>query len=208
MVEAMDGIAAIAMNAGRHGWDMFNFAYRRTDVARNMMAEHLLAGPYDWLVMLDSDHRHAPETVEQLAAVMMVHPEIRILAGLNFRRGAPFEPMAYRLAEDGKSLTPLALWQAGLVEVDAVGTPILAVHREVFAAMPAPWFQYTYTAYRAGVSGSEDIAFCRRVKAETDYKIYVHTQITSPHLITSQVDEADYRAWIAAHTEVEKEQAG
>lgn len=194
-IDAMDGLVGTCMRAAMLGMGVANFAYRRTDTARNMMVHQLLESQYDWLLMLDSDHQHNPVNLDALCYAVGVHPDIRILAGLTFRRGEPYEPMAYLFADEDGRLVPLNSWGSGLTEVDAVSTAILMVHREVFESMAPPWFYYTYDKYNHGTSASEDIVFCRRVRTETPYKIWVHTQIQAPHITSHYIGESDFRDW-------------
>jgi len=207
LTEAMDGIIGVAMRCPIHGWALSSFGYQRTDVARNKFVHQLLESDYEYLAMLDSDHKHDPCVVEKLALAAAIHPECKIISGLNFRRGEPYEPMAYRF-EGGKAdgaLMALDTWESGLVEVDAVSTAALLVHREVFEAMDPPWFRYDYYKYSKGVSPSEDIVFFRRLRRETDYRVWVHTQITSPHITSRTIDERDYRLWLELNKQQENE---
>jgi hypothetical protein len=196
MVEALNGIVGVGMRAALQGWEMATFAYNRTDVARNRMAHVLLESDCDALVMLDSDHIHDPRLPEYLAMAAVAHPDMPIIAGLNYRRTPPHEPMAYRRMDDG-TMGAITHWGEGLVEVDAISTAALLVRREVFEAIAPPWFQYGYAYYDNGNSTSEDIGFCHRIKTETDFPIYVHTQLTSPHITTRTITDADFRAQLA-----------
>jgi len=200
LVEAVNGIVSNAITAAAHGWELLAFQYGRTDVARNRMAHKLLKGDCDALVMLDSDHVHKPLLVEYLAMAAAAHPEIGVIAGLNYRRLPPHEPMAYKADAEGR-YGCIAEWGNGMVEVDACSTAAMLIRREVFAALEPPWFAYTYAAYEDGVSTSEDIAFCKRVKRETSFPIYVHTQLTSPHITTRTITGADWECWRKEHGE-------
>lgn len=209
MVEAMNGIVGLAMRAGRYGWPIVDFQYMRTDSNRDRMVHWLLESDCEWLLMLDSDHRHNPMIAEQFAYIVTEDPEIRVLSGLNFRRGEPHEPMAYLLRDRDDPSSKLAAVlpsqiKPGIMEVDAVSTAALMVHREVYEAMQPPWFVYDYSKYKRGVSASEDIVWCRRLRRETPYKIYVQTQITSPHLYVDEIaDVGPFERWMAAQQETE-----
>ncbi len=197
MVEAMDGIVGVAMHAALHGWGLVSFAYRRCDLARNIAAHHLLESPAEYLCMLDSDHKHPPDVVDKLVSCVMAHPDLDIVAGLNYRRSVPHEPMAYMFSSDHGMSIINNYDQPGLVTVDAVATPSILIHRRVFEALEPPWFYYDYANYNHGNSASEDIVFFRRLKREApQFKIAVHTQITSPHLFMEGVgDAARYEKW-------------
>lgn len=202
MTEAMDGLAGVIMSVALHGWGLMNFVYTRTDTARNRAVHRLLGSDYEYLVMLDSDHVHDPQVVEKLAMSVMYNPEIKVLGGLTFRRGQPYEPMAYHFGDTPHTLIPLRDWGPGITPVDALSTAILMVHREVFESMDPPWFTYEYYTYADGASPSEDIVFFRRLRRELpQYQPYVHTQIRAPHISVRHIDEPDFRRWLAEHDE-------
>lgn len=197
LVEAVNGIVANAITAAAHRWELMAFQYDRTDVARNRAGHRLLASDCDALVMLDSDHIHPPRLVEYLAMAAAAHPEVGVIAGLNYRRLPPHEPMAYRTDAEGR-YGCIAEWGEGLVAVEACSTASMLIRRAVFEALEPPWFAYSYEAYEDGISTSEDVAFCRRVERETSFPVYVHTQLTSPHLTTRAITKVDWDAWVAA----------
>jgi len=186
---SLDGIVQIAMNAGVKGWEFIHFRYGRSDNQRNSFVEYLLANPrFEYLVMLDSDHRHSGTLVNHFVQVVMAKPEIKFISGLNFRRGEPWEPVAYQKRPDGK-YAPLYEWGKGLVKVDAVGGAAFMVHREVYESLASPWFFRTYTIENGRVVyHSEDINFCEKVR-KAGYDIWVHTQLISPHLYMDQVGD-------------------
>lgn len=196
MNQALDGMAGVIYRAALHGWDIFNFGYRFTDVARNQMAEKLLESDNEWLCMLDSDHRHAPDVVEALLACALAFPEqVDVMSGLNYRRGYPYEPMAYRYNAEGR-LRPLYTWGEGMIEVDAVATCACLIHRRVFEALKPPWFWFSYS--EDGRWQGEDINFFKRLKRETPFRVWVHPQITSPHFIVDEIgDDRRYREALA-----------
>ena len=200
LVEAVNGIMANVICAAEHGWEWCGFGYDRTDVARNRMAHKLLDGDCEALVMLDSDHIHPPKLVELLATVAAANPDAGVIAGLNYRRMPPHEPMAYR-RQPGGGYAALYDCPPGLLAVDACSTASILIRRAVFEALEPPWFRYEYDTYERGVATSEDIAFCRRVKRETAYGVYVHTQLTSPHLTTRAITGKDFDRWREEHGE-------
>ena len=199
MVEALDGLIQIAGRVKRYGWTWFNFGYRRTDIARNMMAHWLVDHKgIDYLCMLDSDHKHPGDIVERLVACAMADPRIKIVGGMNYRRGQGHEPMAYRYVSDHQMVPIKPPAESVLVQVDAISTSAILIHREVFEALKPPWFQYLYNHYDKGLNSSEDISFCRRIRKETDYEIWVHTGIVSPHLmVMGLADGSLYKEYLA-----------
>lgn len=196
-VKALNGIVSVAMNAAVKNWEFMDFAYGRSDNQRNNMVEHFLDSPrFDYLAMLDSDHRHPALTVEWFARIVMKKPEIKFISGLNFRRSEPWEPVAYRQWPGGK-YAPLAQWGKGIVEADAVGGAAFMVAREIYEAVEPPWFFRTYTLEEGKIIyTSEDINFCKKVK-EKGYKIYLHTGITAPHLYLDEVGDVErFKKWL------------
>lgn len=202
MVEAIDGLVQIATRVAQYNWSWFNFGYRRTDVARNMMVHALLdKSEADYLCMLDSDHRHHEAVVERLVSCALADPRIKIVGGMNYRRGPGYEPMAYMFAGENQLSPIVEPTQPTLMRVDAISTASLLIHREVFEALKPPWFQYVYENYDKGECSSEDIQFCRRIRAETQYDIWVHTGIVSPHLRVTAVSDGSVRARYLAEQE-------
>jgi len=193
LVEAMDGLIRIATRVAQYKWDWFDFAYRRTDVARNMMAHCLLESEADYLCMLDSDHMHHEAVVERLVSCAMADPRIKIVGGMNYRRGPGYEPMAYKSVGKHQWSPIDPPEEPSLLRVDAISTASLLIHREVFEALEPPWFRYTYDYYERGDSSSEDMTFCQRIKTETNYDIWVHTGIVSPHLRMATVGDGSTR---------------
>lgn len=180
------------------GWPLIVTHYGRTDVQRNQIARELLGSEFTHVCMLDLDHLHPPNTVEQLAARVIEAPDRLVVGGLNFRRGAPFDPCAF--TSNGQGLRPLIDWPAReCIEVDAIGHGALLVHRSVFERIEPPWWAYDYGRAEEGFYPSEDMYFsylCR----EAEISIWCDTGATSPHLIENVVNEDvwhSYRAQLA-----------
>lgn len=180
---------AIAMQ----GFPFVQQSYQRTDVARNEMAKTLLNSDCTHLLMLDIDHNHPYDIVARLGRWVREDPKKLVIGGLNFRRGAPYEPMAYWLTEDNK-YRHVPTDTGELIEVDAMATASMLVAREVFEKLEPPWFRYEYKRESEGKHTSEDMVFCRACKA-AGIKLYVDTTCTSPHLIDSFVDRAVFERW-------------
>ena len=197
---AVTGLMAACHAVMVRGGKVANFVYRRTDVARNTFVKQLLESDCDWLMMLDSDHLHPVNLVANFVELLQAKPEIKILSGWNYRRSAPYEPMAYQFDDKGKIASIKPGWSANsFMKVGAVATCALMVHRRVFEAMTMPWFYYAYSTESEMLNNSEDISFCKKLHAETDYEIWVHTSLTSPHITLATVgNDTAYREWLAA----------
>jgi hypothetical protein len=172
----------------QQGWPFIRFNYGRTDLVRNKYAQHLLASHFTHLVMLDVDHIHPDDIVQRLMSNFVENPDLKVVGGLNFRRGEPFEPCAFVRGDDGTYYS-IADWERGsLMKVDAVGTGSIAIAREVFEMMEPPWFWNDYSRAMDDAWPGEDMGFsanCQKLGIE----MYVDTRITSPHLIDAVVDE-------------------
>ena len=131
----------------QRGHPFVRIPYTRTDLARNSLAEHLLSEErFTHLLMLDADHRHPHDIVERLSKWVIEDPSRQVVAGLAFRRGAPFDPCMYLEAGDGQVYVPDE-WH-GLMPVDLAGTAAMLISREVFERIPGRGLRSTTRARR------------------------------------------------------------
>lgn len=177
--------------------------YLRTDLARNTLAEHLLAdGRFTHLLMLDCDHRHPADIVEKLAARVAEDPSRLVVTGLAFRRGVPFDPCMY-IADAQDNVYVPEEWEPGaLLRVDLAGTAAMLISRAVFERLPKPWFAFDYSRAAEGAWPGEDIWFCRRCM-EAGIPIWVDTGVVSPHHIDNYINEDTFRTHLARTRELE-----
>lgn len=174
--------------------------YSRVDVVRNLMASALLQSDYTHLLMLDIDHVHPIDIVQRLARWLLVYPEIQVISGLNFRRGAPFDPVAgTEFYASGRRKT-LTQWDPGIIKVKEVGGASLLVAREVFTKIKPPWFFNIYDDVLMNSFPGEDIGFSRKC-AEAGIDIYVDTTTSSPHCIENLITEETFRAYMKEYPE-------
>lgn len=178
------------------GFPFLPINYGRTDLIRNKMALMTLGSQYTHLIMLDADHIHPVDVIERLMVNFAKNPSLKVVGGLNFRRGEPYEPCAFIKADDGKFL-PMSSWPQGLVKVDALGTGCIAIAREVFEEIEPPWFYNNYdpALIWRDIWQGEDMGFATKCKA-SGIDQYVDTTITSPHLIDAMVNEEAYRVFL------------
>ncbi|HMM98565.1 MAG TPA: hypothetical protein PKC99_06125 [Anaerolineales bacterium] len=181
----------------QQGWPFISIGYGRTDLARNRMALHLLSSDFTHLVMLDADHAHPLDIVQRLMTHFVVKPDLRVVGGLNFRRGEPYDPCAFIRGDDEKYY-PMAEWEKGLVKVDALGTGSIAIDRRVFEQIEPPWFYNDYSKVMDDVWPGEDMGFAEKCRL-AGIEQWCDTTLTSPHLIDAVVDESAYRQYMQAH---------
>jgi hypothetical protein len=182
------------------GWPLARLEYTRNDIARCKFGEFLVNSNYTHLLMLDSDHVHPADIVPRLARWFRAYPdEVQVLGGLNFRRGAPYDPCAFVDPGDG-SFRRMAQWSPGAIEVDALGSGSMMIARSVFEALPQvpgkPWFGYDYSDL-SGWPGT-DMWFSKRCH-EAGIALWCDTTTTSPHVGDMMIDESNYRAWLKEH---------
>jgi hypothetical protein len=179
------------------GVPFFHLHSFRTDMARNLAAAALLESDFSHILMLDQDHLHDVNIVQKLCRWVQNDPTKQIVGGLYFRRGEPYEPQAFKQRDDGMYYY-LADWEAELVEVDVIGTAALLISRDVFAALPKPWFWYDYSHFNDKasefISASEDVQFCKAARA-AGFRIWCDTTVVMPHLISGKITEATYRSY-------------
>ncbi len=178
----------------QQGFPFIRMNYGRTDLVRNKFAQHLLQSNFTHLIMLDVDHIHPHDIVQRLMEPFAKDPSLRVVGGLNFRRGEPFDPCAF-IKYQGEYM-PMSSWPNGLVQVDAIGTGSIAIAREVFELIPPPWFYNPYDKVMDDVWPGEDIGFALLCE-KYGIKQHVLTTLTSPHLLDSVVDEETYRTYLA-----------
>jgi hypothetical protein len=176
------------------GVPLMHQAYSRTDLVRNKAALRLLSSNYTHIVMLDIDHIHPGTIVHDLCKWVLMYPELKVVGGLNFRRGEPFDPCCFIKGTDGKYYPPIE-WDDGLIKVDMIGTGSIIISREVFEQIEPPWFYNDYSKVMLDVWPGEDMGFSELCnKAGID--LWVDTTLTSPHLIDSAVDRSSFDEYI------------
>lgn len=173
------------------------------DVIRNRYALHLLENPqFTHLLLLDVDHDHPYNLVKHLRARLREDPSRQVISSLYFRRGAPYDPVAFDQADDGRLLKKTSV-PKGVNEVAALGLGCLLVAREVFETLPPPWFRYTYNAKNpfGGYRGwGEDIWFCFKCR-QHGVKLWWDTTIESTHLSQAYITQQVFERYLQDHPE-------
>jgi hypothetical protein len=149
-------------------------ARNRNELARDVAGE--------WLFMVDDDQVLLPGTLKQLLGTLR-EGYFDVVAPLVLRRTPPWQTVAY-LRDPQVDPTPFEVgFHTGVVEVEAVGTGAILIHRRVFDKLEKPYF-------RVGQLRSEymqeDVEFCKRVR-EAGFTIGVDTSCPVGHLTTMAV---------------------
>ncbi len=171
------------------------------DVVCNQFGRHLLATDFSHLIILGIDHIHPVDLVHCFKRHVAAHPDHLVIGALNFRRGQPYDPLAFFY--DNGDIYAIAEWEPGeIVEVDAIGGNEICIHRSVFERLPYPWFYRDYSVQvENGTGMSEDLVFCRALR-QAGIKIWLDTGITNDHLINGRVNETVFRSYLKEFAEV------
>jgi len=181
----------------QQGFPFIRLNYGRTDLARNRFAIQILQTDFTHLIMLDLDHAHPYDIVQRLMVNFVRKPDLKVVGGLNYRRGEPYDPCAFLRGDDGKYY-PMSDWEEGLIRVDALGTGCVAIAREVFEQIEPPWFFNDYSKVMDDVWPGEDIGFAMKCQ-QAGIEQWVDTTITSPHLIDALIDGQTFQTYIQSN---------
>lgn len=164
--------------------------------SRNKLAGMAVEMEADYILWFDSDMVFRPDTLERMMKVMDEHPEIDILTGLYFRRGAPFTPVLFSKLEGTEEGT-LAWADVDplpdeLFEVAGCGFGCVLMKTECLLDIAAKegggvWFSPIYNA-------GEDCAFCIRAR-ENGYRIFCDPSIHLGHMAYTPVTKSFYKAY-------------
>ena len=167
--------------------------YQRTDAARETACEQFMDTDFSHILMLDADHKHPPDIIQRLAKWVIDDPGKLVVAGLNFRRTEPYEPLAYII--DDNEYHTLWNWDSGLLEVDRIATCAILIAREVFEQIRKPWFYMHSDNLGKAKWSSDDMAFCLHCK-EAGIQIWCDTTTTSPHMTQAFITEDTYIKYV------------
>lgn len=186
------------MEIAQGGVPFFKLPYSIPDVARNKAAQALRDSEFTHVLMLDTDHPHPANIVQKLARRVIEDPGRLVVAAMVFRRGEPYDPMVW--VKKGENYYTVDDWERGSIfEVDMVATPAMLIHRSVFEKVKYPWFFYEYLPeYTDGMRPTEDVGFCKKVRA-AGIKIYCDSNVITPHMRSGKVDQRTWETWKQMH---------
>jgi len=172
-----------------------------TTRSRNVVVKTFLeTTDADWLLMIDSDERLSLDTWHKL--IDAAHDKDRpIVSGLVFAAFFDDEdglrplPTIYRMDSE-KGLEAIDAYpEDQLIEVDAIGTGCILIHRSVLLEMQKQatpnqgknWAWFVEGAIEGTYFG-EDLLFSKRLKS-MGFKIHAHTGAILPHHKQFWLDE-------------------
>jgi hypothetical protein len=142
----------------------------------------------DYVMFCDDDIVVEKDTLERLLS----HKK-QIIAGLCTKRIDPPEPVFRQWMDEIQNYGVILQWQEGkLVEVDACGTGLLLIAREVIEKMAAAYHPKEYAEHGDGFwfeflrgphnqEWGEDVSFCWKAR-RLGYQIFVDTSVTPGHV--------------------------
>jgi len=155
--------------------------------------DFLEADDYTHLIILDSDHTHPVDIVQQLCRVVIEDPQRLVVGGLNYKRTPPYSPCAWAKGKDGR-VGNLLEWSPGLFKAHRIGSANMIIAREVFERLDPPWFLNEYNDELMTTDGY-DTFFCNKCHDE-DIDIWCDTRISSPHMASMRVTERAFRTYL------------
>lgn len=154
------------------------------DCARNNQVAEFMGSDHEILLFVDSDMR--PSVSDAVAVLSSCTPDTPVVGGLylNPAEDGFARPVIYDLDEHGFIQHPeCPVSGSGLVEVGAVGTGFMAIHRSILETLaakydsPVQWFdEIIYQGNKLG----EDLTFCLRVR-DLGYPVMVHLDAKVGH---------------------------
>jgi FkbM family methyltransferase len=149
----------------------------QVEQVRNLIADWIVKGPYDYLFAVDADISFPPDTLKK----MIAHNK-DIVTGLYIQRipGKHCIEVMRRNEHGGVTHVP---WEQlkgqGLVEVDSCGFGCALIKKDVFTSIEYPHFVYK-SALDHQYTISEDVYFCLKAKAQGK-EIWADTSILCGH---------------------------
>ena len=156
----------------------FQFFYGyNVDQVRNLIADWVVKGPYDYLFSVDYDISFPPDTLARLLShnkdvVSSVYrqrvPERQVIELFENNEHGGFNHIAWEKIKD-----------KGLVEIGACGFGCVLIKKEVMTKIGYPQFLYK-SAVDHKDTFSEDLFFAKRAQQE-GFKLYADTSILCDH---------------------------
>jgi GT2 family glycosyltransferase len=141
--------------------------HRPCDYNRNVIVEEFLKSGCEWLLQIDDDIAPIHNLLD-----LIKHNKKIVSADVQTVKGREIIKLAMEQTKDGWKQKKL---EAGLNEVDAVGTGVLLTHREVYEKLDKPYYKYHYDKDGMLIQGL-DFQLCKRAK-EKGFKVYYDNDI-------------------------------
>src|SRR6266853_2249137 len=156
---------------------------RQVADARNEIAKEAIAKDAKYLFFIGDDTVCPPHTLRQLIYRMENIPNIGVVGGVYCSKSDPPAPLVFKENGAGSFWD----WKVGeFFEVSGLGMDCTLLRVEIFKKLKEPWFKTVDTdnyldAVNQAETWTEDLYFLKKVKEETDYKIYCDASVICEH---------------------------
>lgn len=152
------------------------FGYR-IDQIRNLIADWMVNGEFDYLWAIDSDISFPPDTLKKLLS-----QNVDMISAV-YRQRIPDQQIIELYKPNGHGGVTNLSWEEirdrGVIEVAATGFGCVLIKSAVFKKIKYPHFEY-HVALNHNNTVSEDTDFCSKVRA-AGFQIYADTSILCGH---------------------------
>ena len=156
----------------------FQFFYGyNVDQVRNLIADWVVKGPYDYLFSVDYDISFKPDTL-----VKMLSHDKDIVTGIYRQRNMDNQILEVFEPNDRGGFTHIPwdkIKNTPLAEVGACGFGCVLIKKKVMVDIGYPQFKY-HSALNHAETFSEDLDFCRKAR-EKGFKLFADTSIVCEH---------------------------
>lgn len=162
----------------------------RIDAIRNQICSKALKFGSDYILCLDTDHLHHPQTITYMLEDFRDNPEIDCITGIYHEQSIPFFPQLF-LRKNNKFWKVHEFPLNTLFEVQAAGFGVVMIKREVFEKTSYPWFKFIAKGEDKDLPSGmgEDLYFFEKAKPKMlcDSRIqslhHNHTYIGTQHYL-------------------------
>lgn len=149
----------------------------QVDQVRNLIADWMVHGDYDYLFAVDSDISFPPDTL-----VRLLSHDKDVVSGVYIQRIPGTHKIEIMKQNEFGGLSHVD-WNSikgqGLVQIEGCGFGCALVKKEVFVSIEYPHFLYTSAIDHANTI-SEDVYFCKKA-IDRGFKIWCDTDVICDH---------------------------
>lgn len=151
--------------------------------AREAFADQAIKLGAKYLFFLSDDVEVPPHALRQMLFRMENNPNLGVVGGIYCSKCDPPAPLVFRENGVGSYWD----WKIGeFFECTGLGMDCTLIRTEVFSKLTKPYFKTVddnkfLDGINAAEAWTEDLFFCNKVLAETDYKIYADASIICNH---------------------------
>jgi FkbM family methyltransferase len=177
-VETFKSIHDLVVPMGYTTEFQYFYGYR-IDQIRNLIADWMVKGDYDYLFSVDSDITFPADTLDRF-----INHDQDMVTGVYRQRKAEqiieiYNGMGHNVAWHELSMAATAS-ENHLIEVGGCGFGCVLIKKEVFTDIPYPHFEY-HVSLNHNNTISEDVDFCRKA-TDKGFTIWCDTQIQCGHI--------------------------